>query len=264
MDIGKTLKSQRVKSSISLEGVNRDTKISIIYLEALESNRFDKFPAEVYLIGNIKKYAEYLGLDSNLFINELKDQGVVKIAAQLRKPLNIIESPESDEQEFFVFSESFTRGVVLLLCIVLFLGSILAFFGWYSHRLYVVNTKKNDSLYSAYRFFKSQSNRGYNFPDKLDIYLKTQKRIWVQLKDSEKLFFEGFLPKNKDANFTSSNYFDIFVESPKSIVITLNRLHVPVKEIFGDNTNSIRLTKEYYQKLRRLATLKGSVNSGKR
>ena len=45
------LKSQREQKRFSLQSVHQETKISTAYLEALETGRWDVFPAEVYLLG---------------------------------------------------------------------------------------------------------------------------------------------------------------------------------------------------------------------
>ncbi|AEE15970.1 helix-turn-helix domain-containing protein [Treponema brennaborense] len=61
---GKHLKDEREKKSIDLETAERDTSISRRYIEALENEQLDAFPGEAYLVGFLKNYAEYLGLES--------------------------------------------------------------------------------------------------------------------------------------------------------------------------------------------------------
>ncbi|MFH1379258.1 MAG: helix-turn-helix domain-containing protein, partial [bacterium] len=63
--IGEQFKKRRTHLGISLHRVHVDTHISNTYLNALEEDAFDVFPAEVYLRGFIKKYALYLGLNSD-------------------------------------------------------------------------------------------------------------------------------------------------------------------------------------------------------
>ena len=61
---GDILRSSREEKGYSLEQVARDTNIARKYLNALEEEDFSIFPGEPYLIGFLKNYSEYLGLDS--------------------------------------------------------------------------------------------------------------------------------------------------------------------------------------------------------
>ena len=66
---GDILRSSREEKGYSLEQVARDTNIARKYLNALEEEDFSIFPGEPYLIGFLKNYSEYLGLDSREMVN---------------------------------------------------------------------------------------------------------------------------------------------------------------------------------------------------
>ncbi|MBI4059866.1 MAG: helix-turn-helix domain-containing protein [Elusimicrobia bacterium] len=59
-EIGAILRAARLKRGQSLETVAQQTRISKRFLEALEENRFETFPAVVYLRGFLKGYCEHL------------------------------------------------------------------------------------------------------------------------------------------------------------------------------------------------------------
>lgn len=59
-EIGPILRAARLKRGQSLEAVAQQTRISKRFLEALEENRFEQFPAVVYLRGFLKGYCEHL------------------------------------------------------------------------------------------------------------------------------------------------------------------------------------------------------------
>jgi transcriptional regulator with XRE-family HTH domain len=65
--IGAALKTARLRKSQSLEAVSQQTRISKKFLEALEENRFEEFPALAYLRGFLKSYCDYLELDFDAF-----------------------------------------------------------------------------------------------------------------------------------------------------------------------------------------------------
>ena len=71
--IGEKLKFTREEKSLSIERVARDTNIAGRYLEALESENFALFPGEPYLMGFLRNYSEYLGLDPQNVINLYKN-----------------------------------------------------------------------------------------------------------------------------------------------------------------------------------------------
>jgi hypothetical protein len=50
--------------------VQRELRIRKRYLEALEGERFELLPGEVYARGFLREYAEFLGLDGSIYIDE--------------------------------------------------------------------------------------------------------------------------------------------------------------------------------------------------
>jgi cytoskeletal protein RodZ len=63
--VGEILRGAREARKLSVEQVNRETKISVQTVRALEQDDFGAFPSETYLKGFVRTYAEFLGLDGN-------------------------------------------------------------------------------------------------------------------------------------------------------------------------------------------------------
>jgi cytoskeletal protein RodZ len=63
--VGEILRSAREARKLTVEQVNRETKISVQTVRALEQDDFGAFPSETYLKGFVRTYAEFLGLDGN-------------------------------------------------------------------------------------------------------------------------------------------------------------------------------------------------------
>jgi len=61
--IGVKLSDARAQKGVSTEQAARDTHISRRYLESLEAENFEEFPAPAYLLGFLRSYSSYLGLD---------------------------------------------------------------------------------------------------------------------------------------------------------------------------------------------------------
>ena len=69
-EIGNSLREARVRQGLDLTRVEDDTKVRAKYLKALEDERFEMLPAETYVKGFLRTYAEYLGLDGQLYVDE--------------------------------------------------------------------------------------------------------------------------------------------------------------------------------------------------
>ena len=63
--VGEMLRLGREARKLSIEQVNRETKISVQTIRALEEDDFGAFPSETYVKGFVRTYAEFLGLDGN-------------------------------------------------------------------------------------------------------------------------------------------------------------------------------------------------------
>jgi transcriptional regulator with XRE-family HTH domain len=67
--IGKKLKTAREEKGYSPDQVARDTNIARRFIVAMEEEDFAVFPGDTYLLGFLKNYADYLGLDSEKIVN---------------------------------------------------------------------------------------------------------------------------------------------------------------------------------------------------
>lgn len=70
--IGDVLRQARENKNLSLADVEEEIKIRSRYLEALEAEEFDILPGNVYLIGFLRSYATFLGLDANELVSQVK------------------------------------------------------------------------------------------------------------------------------------------------------------------------------------------------
>ena len=73
-EIGNSLREARLRQGIDLARAEEDTKIRSKYLQALEAERFEVLPGETYVKGFLRAYAEYLGLDGQLYVDEFNSR----------------------------------------------------------------------------------------------------------------------------------------------------------------------------------------------
>ena len=68
--IGEIFKTRRKELNLSLKEVENATSIRINHLAAIEDGREDLFLSSVYLIGFVRQYANFLGIDGEQIIND--------------------------------------------------------------------------------------------------------------------------------------------------------------------------------------------------
>jgi cytoskeletal protein RodZ len=71
-EIGSTLREARMRAHIDISEVEAKTKIRAKYLRAIENEEWDLLPGPTYVKSFLKTYADYLGLDSRLLVDEYK------------------------------------------------------------------------------------------------------------------------------------------------------------------------------------------------
>jgi hypothetical protein len=71
-DIGSTLREARISAQIDINEVEARTKIRAKYLRAMEDEEWDLLPGHVYVKSFLRTYADYLGLDSRVLVDDFK------------------------------------------------------------------------------------------------------------------------------------------------------------------------------------------------
>src|SRR5919206_1396380 len=72
--IGDRLREARMRQGLDLTEVEVATKIRAKYLRALENDEFSMLPGSTYVKSFLRTYAEYLGLDAQLLVEEFRAQ----------------------------------------------------------------------------------------------------------------------------------------------------------------------------------------------
>ena len=69
-EIGGSLREARLKRGLTSADVQKAIRIRDRYLQALEEERWELLPGDAYVKGFLRTYADYLGLDGNLYVEE--------------------------------------------------------------------------------------------------------------------------------------------------------------------------------------------------
>jgi cytoskeleton protein RodZ len=112
--IGDSLREARTRRGLSAADVHKGIRIRERYLTALEEEHWELLPGEAYAKGFLRTYAEFLGLNGNLYIDEYNS----RIAHHDAEPLLVPES--------LAVSHRTRRGVLRTLMVVFVLGAAVA------------------------------------------------------------------------------------------------------------------------------------------
>lgn len=135
---GSWLRNQREARSVSLREIADNSKISLVYLEALEQDRFDVLPAPVFARGFLREYARVVGLNPdevvNLYLVAQEERAEGSRRAERPKPARA-ESPSAAPS-------SLGYGLLLGLAVVVFVA-IAALLSFLAERRKAVPTASN-------------------------------------------------------------------------------------------------------------------------
>lgn len=113
--IGEKLQTARESKGFTVDQIYKETNIPKKYIEALESEDFTQFPGETYLVGFLRSYGEYLGLDSKELVSRYK-------------AMQIQEQPVPMEQLLRDPKPANHRSVIIAVVVLLLLLGGLSFF----------------------------------------------------------------------------------------------------------------------------------------
>jgi transcriptional regulator with XRE-family HTH domain len=68
LTLGEKMKKIRSERRLSLNEISKYTRIQVKYLEFLENGQYQKLPADVYVVGFLRSYAEFVGVNDKVLV----------------------------------------------------------------------------------------------------------------------------------------------------------------------------------------------------
>jgi len=106
-DIGSSLREARTRQGLDLNEMEFRTKVRAKYLRALEADQFDQLPGHTYIKGFLRTYADSLGMDGQLYVDEYNSRFVTGEEDIPLRPRDYQRRPQPLAPRFE------TRGVLL-------------------------------------------------------------------------------------------------------------------------------------------------------
>jgi len=237
-DIGNFLRERREARGISLIEAEKDLRIRKKYLQALEEGNIDAIPGRTYLIGYLRNYSKYLGIDEeniNQIIQTYKNLEEQKVGLEKTKERSIRlkrkdRSIFEKKKLFFPIKYVYLTSFVLIIFIGLFLlnRSLRGTqdFPVSSPEIeneigISVGEKADDISTLTEEFIELEAE--YSTPDsilaeKLPILkLIANDRTWLKIISEDKIIFEGILFNGEEYLWETDQTLEIITEYPTKI-----------------------------------------------
>lgn len=173
--VGEMFKEERIKKNISLSEVEDKIRVREKFITALEDNNWSVFSSKVYIVGLIKTYSKFLGLDSK------------KMTAFFRRDYERKEDVKFKQKVSSSYLMPETRKVAGTIFFIL----ILAFVGYFLFQLKIF-------LSPPTILFISPQKSVFSRVEKIKVAAKTEKEAAVTIfgdrvfQDKEGIFIYDY------------------------------------------------------------------------
>ena len=232
-DIGERLKSAREKKSLTIDQARKQTRIHSTVLTALEEGRCDDLLTPTYVRSFLKIYAEFLGLDSKIF---LKDYSLLHPGTNNRG-LEMPGTKDAVDLSGLVYVLKSVLVAAVILILILLLGKKTVDYLKPKRPLKParapLSRQKAVSVKAAALRAAPQKTiaapKGTVVPQEgipkkatLNLEIKVKQPVLVRLKRDGSLMFERVLPKGAVESFTAEDNINIFIAKAEAVELTLN------------------------------------------
>ena len=118
-EIGNSLREARERQGLGYPEIELATKIRAKYIRALEEEDFTSIPGDAYIRGFLRSYAEYLGLDGDVYVDEYASRFITSWRDEL--------PPQPERRRVRTSERRLGRRAVLLVLAGIVLVAILVF-----------------------------------------------------------------------------------------------------------------------------------------
>jgi len=118
--LGEKIRRHREEKGYSLDQVARDTHITRRFLESLETEDFSAMPGESYVIGFLRSYSEYLGLNADEMVSLYKN---IKLQEQPAPIVELLERRGMSNTTKILIGAGIVVVIIAIACLIYALGS---------------------------------------------------------------------------------------------------------------------------------------------
>lgn len=225
MSIGLRLKKARENKGVSIQEVSAKTKIQEKILQALENDDISSLPNAVYTKAFLKKYAEFLGLDSAAIVEHFEKTGLAKVDQVI--VLEGKELPSVDSERYL------KKALAALVAFFVFVGLITFLL---SVRKAAPRVRKPAAV-SQTKKARTQKPPSQPVVEKpapavapvqqpqpitLKLSVSAVKTCRLSVRADNRLLFEGFLSEGKSDQWEAKQKFELDISDGSAAQLRLN------------------------------------------
>ena len=214
-EIGNSLREARARRQVDFNEAELATKIRVKYLRALEDERFDELPSPTYVKGFLRTYAEYLGLDGQLYVDEFNSRFVAGVDHHDAGPRRSSVRPERRTRRL-------EAGIVLLVVAVVALVTLVVAAAWQSSGGSKTpppaaprHVTRRHTPPRVVPFLQIQAVQG---PSYVAVHRESA---------TGKLLFQGTIERGRTEPFNGKHFW-VSVSSPENLRIVVHGRRVPL------------------------------------
>lgn len=215
-DIGNSLSEARSRRGIEFAQAEQATKIRGRYLRALEDEQFDILPSQTYVKGFLRTYADYLGLDGQLYVDEYNSRFVAAPNDNWERSAARAEAESRDSR--------FSTNLVVIALAVIATLTVIVIAAW----------KTSGNGQSVDKKAKTTATTHVVAPPAATGYLEvtavngSSKVIVNKNKPGGPILFAGTLSKGETQVFNGKSFW-LNVGAPENLLIKVGgkNVHIP-------------------------------------
>jgi len=227
-EIGNSLREARHRQQLDLTDVEQATKIRSRYLRALEEEAFDVLPAQTYVKGFLRTYADWLGLDGQLYVDEYNSR--FGTDEEPREPV-VARRTAGVQQRHARLAR---RGVLIALGAIAILSALViaAFkFSGGGDQAGIPNLGPNTTTTGASHKQKKEKPTRVVRPSKVKFFvLAANGSSWMDVRNyssNGRTLFTGTVDKGQSHGWTARRLWINF-GSPSNVQVVANHRVVPI------------------------------------
>lgn len=254
--IGERLKKTRESRSLTIDQVQKQTRIHSSVLIALEEGRCDKMLTPTYVKSFLKKYSVHLGLDPKELLDEYLSAHP-ELRMQESTSAEQIKKASTDRKGFDVIAllnkaRPFLMVAAAICIIVLIAGGTAKFFKDRNRVRVVLAAKPKAKATTAARqkaaekkpvaVPKEASKTASPAPkaaspasvvpknEPIKVFIKAKQGVFVSAVADGEQVFKKHLPKGRDETIIADNSINLYIAKGESVVLSLNGKPVNLKK----------------------------------
>ncbi len=246
ISIGKKLKEAREKKLLSIGQIQKQTRIHSSVLIALEEGRASEILTDTYVRSFLKKYAQFLSLDSVEFLKEYFPPQHEISSSNIAIHEKVLLKETAVWPKFLYITGMAILAIILVLVVVFLGGKMLSYLkkpkvsaqrageralGKKKSKTTKSTTKKKSAT-------KASSGSKGSIPQSapLNLEIRVKEPVLVKLKKDGILLFERVLPRDLVETVVAKDNIELDISRSQALELILNGRPIglpPKKVMFG-------------------------------